>query len=801
MRSPHRLLARIALLLLAGVLLADAPIATSRASSAAAAPAAIAGLGAAAEVVTDPYGIPHVRAATLADAYAAWGWVTARDRGWQLVLSRAQAQGQTHRWLGNDALQADGGAQLFRLHERAVAIWERERADADVRTALEAFARGVNSYFADCRAGRRPWPPEVQRLGITPEDWKPEDSVALLLGFGITLDLALPEASEAKAIEKHGVEWVLQRRRFEDAWGYSSVPDMATAPRKIAERAAAAVPPTRLPEAVVAATARAVAQWPGADADGATRASNEFAVGGGRTASGAPIVANDPHLALEAPSPFYAVHVSVPGTVDAAGACVPGLPIVVSGHNAQAAWGVTALSIDVVDLYADTLDAAGTHVRFRSGWAPVTTAPYDLHYRVLGLSIPVPAFVQQRRYGPHGPIVNFDRKHHLAVALRWSAFEDARITLRGLVGIERATSAAEITTRASRLVTPTLNFVAADASGDVRYRACGLLPHRPYAYTPGLLPGDGAHEWAGYVAADSMPQWQVPRDAFVVNANNRPAGAAYAERLDRFDWAADRARRIAARLAGDASMTLADAVSVQNDTYSSASARQLPALMHAVETLNSLQPRELAALDSLRRWDFLARRGRVAPTIARAWWNVYVRRARLDGLPGLALAALEGRAPEALLAPGTETREAPTVAARAALDAALDSLTRQLGPDMSTWRYGRVHRARFTHALSDLDGRKRWEPAATPVDGDGSTPCVGAASMPYRSEVTHGPAWRMVVDLAHPDSALVVLPPWNSADSRIALLPDWADHRPVPLLTSWPRVLATARERVTLTPR
>lgn len=785
------------------ILAAAFPPAAPRAAAPAAAPL-LAGLSAPAEVITDRYGIPHIRAASLRDAYAAWGWVTARDRGWQLVISRAQAQGQTHRWLGNDALQADGGAQLFRLHERAVAIWQRERGDTEVRSALESFARGVNAYFEDCRAGRRAWPAEVKRLHIDPENWRPEDSVALLLGFGITLDLVLPEASEAKAIEKHGAAWVLQRRRFENAWPYVTVPDAAKptgragAANVVPAPASGAALPHALPHALIAATARAVAQWPGADAEGATRASNEFAIGGGRTANGRPILANDPHLALEAPSPFYAVHVSVPGTMDAAGACVPGLPIVVSGHNTSVAWGVTALSIDVVDLYADTLDAEGTHVRYAGGWAPVTTAPYDLHYQVLGLSIPIPTFVQQRRYGPHGPIVNFDPKHHLAVALRWSAFEDARVTLRGLIGIERSSSAAEVTTRASHLVTPTLNFVAADAAGDVRYRACGLMPHRPYAFTPGLLPGDGRHEWAGYVATDSMPQWQVPRDAFVVNANNLPAGAAYAERLDRFDWAADRARRIAARLAGDANMTLADAVSVQNDTYSSASARQVPALMHAIEALNSLQPRELAALDSLRRWDMLTRRGRVAPTIARAWWNVYVRRARLDGLPGLALAALEGRASDALHAPGGDQPEAPAVAARAALDAALDSLTHQLGPDMSTWRYGRVHRARFVHALSDLDGRNRWEPTPTPVDGDGSTPSVGASSVPFRSEITHGPAWRMVVDLAHPDSALVVLPPWNSEDSQVPLLPDWADHRPVPLLTSWPRVQATARERVEL---
>ena len=254
-----------------------------------------------------------------------------------------------------------------------------------------------------------------------------------------------------------------------------------------------------------------------------------------------------------------------------------------------------------------------------------------------------------------------------------------------------------------------------------------FIPRRPFAFTRGLLPSDGRHEWAGYVPADSMPMWRVPADRFVVNANNRPAGSNLHEGADRFDWAADRALRMAQRLEGDRDLTMADAASVQNDVYSRASARQVPALLHAVESLNSLQPRELAALDT-----------------------------------------------------------------------ALDSLTAKLGPDMRKWTYGRVHLARFAHALSELDGRKRWEPPLTPEDGDGSTPCVGGTSEPYSVTVTHGPAYRHVVDLASPDSSIGIVPPYNSAEASVDLRQDWADHRYVPFLLDWARVRAHAANAVTL---
>ncbi len=767
---------------------------------------AVPGLAAAAEVVTDRWGIPHLRARDLSDLYLLWGFVTARDRLWQLECTRRAARGHLYEWAGNSTLEADGGAQLFRLGERAAAIWARERRDPATREPLERYAAGVNAYLALCRRGAAPWPREFARVGHRPEDWRPEDSVLLLLGMGVTLDLDLPELREARELRRHDAAWIAARRRFEGRWIYDTIPD-SVARRLYAGdlaplRPAADAPRAGLPAGLAERAAAALAAFaPPRDDDGASRASNAFAVGPSRSASGAPLFANDPHLALATPGPFYVVHVSVPGVVDAAGACIPGLPAIVSGRNRDCAWGVTALSADVVDVYADTLSADGRRVRWNGGWADVVERPFDLRFRFLGLSVPPPG--QTRRYTPHGPVVSFDRKHHLALSVRWSAFEDGRVTLAAMLGVERSRDAREVARRFATLVTPTLNLIVADRGGHVRYQACGLLPRRARAPAPGPLPGDGAHEWTGFVATERMPAWDVPAGGVVVNANNRPVGPAFPDPLPRYDWAHDRALRIAQRLGGDPSITLADLRSVQNDVRSTMASRLVPRLVACADSARgTLGPRARAALDTLRGWDFEARRDRVAPTLWRAWYAALARRWGLEGLPARLLATLDGEARETPAL--ARVSERPARGAAAALDSALVDLARLLGPDLSTWRWGRAHRAHFPREIAGwYPDEPGWRTASVAVDGDNSTPCVAPSRLPRSIEVVHGPAFRHLVDLAVGDSSLAVIPPGNVPDdapSARELTRLWAGHGYVPLFLEGPRIDAVAAGRLRLTP-
>ncbi|TMQ71046.1 MAG: penicillin acylase family protein, partial [Candidatus Eisenbacteria bacterium] len=171
-------------------------------------------------IVTDRWGIPHLRATRLDDLYFAWGYVTARDRLWQLEYSRRAARGELWQWLGNAKLRDDGGAQLFELATRAHRIWERERLRPEVEMPLRRYADGVNAYLAESRRGAHRWPRELLFLGRTADEWQPEDTFLVLLAQGMVLDFDLPELDEADEIAKHGRAWEDARHRFEDALAY-----------------------------------------------------------------------------------------------------------------------------------------------------------------------------------------------------------------------------------------------------------------------------------------------------------------------------------------------------------------------------------------------------------------------------------------------------------------------------------------------------------------------------------------------------------------------------------------------------
>jgi len=763
------------------------------------------GLGARVEIVTDRFGIPHVHARTRADLYYAWGFVTARDRLWQIEQMRAQVEGRQWRWFGNRTLTQDGGAQLFELSERAERIWERDRDDPIVAEALGRYAEGVNTYLALCRSGERPWPREFGLIHAQPADWRASDAYRVLFGEAFLLDFVVPEMAESDSIARHGEHWLDERRRFEDDRHYVSIPDTAAArmyagwPRSVAATATASHSRDALPSGVGITN-----DWLAAMAarDPEQRASNAFAVGPRRSASGSALLANDPHLPLTSPGTLHVIHLSCDeDSTDAMGAYCPGMPALVSGRNRRVAWGLTVLSMDNIDLYADTLSADRRSVRYGGEWVRVREGGFDMRYRALGF-LDLPPFGQKRRYTPHGPVIRWDTRSGIAVSVRWAG-RDEDMKLGRLIGLEHSRDVADLTARWRTLVRPTFNIIAADIDGHVRYQAVGAEPRRGFAPIRGLVPGDGHHEWLGQIAPDSMPAWDVPPGGFVANGNNLPVGASYPEPLPRFDWRQDRARRLAQRLGGDTRLTMDDMASVQNDVVSRAAAELAPLLIaHADSVRDRLSPRARAALDTLRAWRFDTRRWYVAPTLYRAWWATLWSQQGWSDVPGFAAAAVAGRAgADAFHDPLTGAPVRPAFAVATALDSSLVKLEQMLGPELASWTWGRAHVARFAHGLARID--PSLEPPLAAEDGDNATPSVGASYLPRTREVRHGPVWRQVVDLAHPGLAWGVVPPGNAAEGPHSrdLLARWVNHRYVPLAMDPAMIAKLGESELVLTPR
>lgn len=752
-------------------------------------------------VVTDRFGIPHVRARTLADLYYGWGWVTARDRLWQLEHTRRAARGELWEWFGNSKLRDDGGAQLFELAARARRSWVADSANAEVRTAIEAYAAGVNARIAECRRGEAAWPPELRDLERTPADWTAEDCYLIPLAQAMVLDFDLPELGERDAVAKHGQDGMTRRRRFEGELAYTTIPDSAAlrlwgdAPVET-EAAATLLAPAAPGRDLTARARAALGSWLVAQ-DPESRASNFFAVGAGRSRSGAPLLANDPHLPLSAPAALHVIHLSLEGGFDAIGAYAPGLPILATGRNRDCAWGVTSLAADVVDVYADTLSADGKRVRANGEWVAIREEPFAMKFRLPGGAL-APLVGQKRRYGPHGPIVIHDRKQRVAYGVRWAGYDETW-SLAGVLGLERATSAGAIADRVRTLRTPCFNFAIADARGRVIYQVAGAVPRRGFTPPWGPLPGDGAHEWAGVLAPEELPRWEPPSRGWIVNGNNLPARAPGLEPWPRYEWSHDRAWRMDALLATAPAggLGLDDLATIQNDLFSRGAERFVPRLLRLAQGLREsgrLDARAAAALDTLAAWDFVAARGRVAPALYRGWLAALDRQAGTEGLHGLIAAALDGRAPEAL------GRVTPEAAAAAGLDTALVRLRALLGDDLPTWTWERAHQARFRHRVD-----AKYEPALVPADGDNSTVSVGRSHLPWNVEFGHGPVFRHVVDLAIPDSSLGIVTPGNHGEPGHPhahdLAPLWADHRYVPFLMSWDRIAAHLEDERVLAPR
>jgi penicillin amidase len=613
---------------------------------------AIPGLTDRASIVTDRWGIPHIEAANLHDLYLAWGYVTAHDRLWELEVSRRAASGRMWEWFGNATLRDDGGAQLLELAERGRRAWERDSLDANVRETVEAYAAGINAYIVRCHRGEVTWPDELATIAHEPEPWRPADTYLMLWAQGLLLDVDLPELDEAQQIAKSGYVAVERRRRFEMSVTYPTIPDSAAerlyGPRKPGMAARTddeddvAPPATRTLEDspttiaarvtpdVAARAERALGRWASfALPELRDHASNVFAVGPKRSASGKPMLANDPHLSLGVPSPLHLVHLRVPGVLDVAGATVPGLPSIVSGRSRTCAWGITALNADVSDVYADSLSADGKQVRWRGGWFTLRDEPYAMRFRLPG-GVHIQALGQHRRYGPHGPVVSYDRKRHLALEMRWGP-PDSLVTLRDLLGIERSTDARDVARRFSTLAVPCLNMVAADVHGHVVYQVAGAPPRR--AVDPGLgaQPGDGRQEWAGWITGDSLPRWGRRPMASSSTATTFPSIPATGRRS-----CASTSRTIA-RCASPSgwgrSAHHARGSAQRPERRPRAGGRALsPRLLAATAgAATRLSPRAQAARDTLSAWDLSARRDRVAPTLYRAWYGAFLRRTGLRG--------------------------------------------------------------------------------------------------------------------------------------------------------------------------
>ncbi len=726
-----------------------------------------------AEILLDGRGIAHVRAQDEPTLWFALGYLHARDRFFQMDMARRTAAGRLSEVVGPRGLQVDRAMRTWRI--AAAANAQASRLAVGEHRALEAYADGVNAALA--RYGR--WiSAETWLTGLEPEPWAIEDSLCLGLLYHVAMSPAMGEEL-GRAVELAR----LGRDRAVDLWGWSP----READRWIPPAPAISTP--RQPDEPIGPEYSLIG-------------SNAWAVGPSRSATGRPLLANDPHLGVSLPGSFYAVHLAAP-QLHCAGLTLPGAPGVVAGHNERVAWGVTNAQLDDQDLYALTLDDARSAELIDGRLQDLRTVTERIAVRWREEPEVLKILLSER-----GPVIR-DRGREV-LALEWTGLHSPS-SLEAVLQTNRARSVRDVAEAWRDTAGPYLQIVAADADGHILQCLSGLLPERQRG--AGRLPAPGLDSrwaWGGMVSMPDELRRVDPEEGFVAAANHdpfaegdygaaRPLPGEFAE-----PW---RVRRIRSALASRNDWRAADFVTLQGDLRSGLAVALLQQLRPELEAHRGRTAAALAAWDGRMAADAVAPHlySRLRLELAQA---IGGDEAAQSGLPSSPLASSDVLR---LLAGGMDPawwddNRTTTVEDRAAIvTRALDQLDR--GRFVESW--GEAHQVTFRHPLADVPvaGRwlgRAWSRGPYPIGGDGTTVNASYWSPRRPFETLGVAAARFVVDVGSWDDSILVLPvgqsgrPWSAhyADQLGA----WLRVEPLAFPFSREAVDSAAMARLTLLP-
>jgi penicillin G amidase len=712
----------------------------------------------------DADGVPRIIAQNDEDLSFGLGFVHAQERLFQMELQRRYGAGRLSEIFGPQAVAVDRQMRVLGLYRAAEA--EIPFLSTEMNHALDAYAAGVNAFLTSRRGAL---PPEFLLLGFAPEPWRPADSLVwgklMAVQLGGNYRGELLRARMARTIPAADLDFL-----------YPDYPK--DAPTTLAEMAPIyrQMALDELYEALPALV-------------GPIYASNNWVVDGVHSASGKPILANDPHLAFGSPGFWYLARLETPQH-QITGATAAGVPLVVIGHNERIAWGFTTTTADVEDLFVEQVDPAdpGRYL------TPQGSAPFQSRHETVVVkgAAPVEITIRETR---HGPVLSdalppgaADRGFVLALAATFTIPGDR--SAEALWEVNRAADWPSFRAALRQFVGPVQNIVYADVDGTIGFIAPGQVPIRRRGQ--GWLPAPGwtgSHDWTGFIPFDALPTAINPPSGHFVTANNKIVPDNYPYFLSR-DWdLPNRAERIEALLAATPVQTAASSAAIQADTFSLMAERLVP-LMTGTVTQN---PATREMVERLRNWDFRMDMDKVEPLLFTAWLREFSR-SILFGRFGDAVSDywdLRPRVMEAVLTerpdwcddPKRPGEESCGSRLAEALEATLARLGRDYGSDMAQWQWRRAHVAVFANSVfSRIPMLRDWLRIAIPTPGAYDTLNRGPSTI--RDDTTpfeqrFGAGLRMIADLASPEDARMITAPGQSGDPLSAhyadLLQRWRD--------------------------
>ena len=771
------------------------------------------GLEKPAEILIDQWGVPHIYARTHYDAFFVQGFNAARDRLWQIDLWRRRGLGTLSEVFGPTLLKRDEAARLFLYRGDMYREWLAYGSDA--KRIAEAFVAGINAYVRLIEQKPELLPVEFRMLNYKPALWNPDD-VVRIRSHGLWRN-AGSEIRRAQVACKAGLQADLTRRSLEPAH-VTRVPEglevcdirdeilslynLATGNVVFSKDVLKAAQTGERAALASAILAQAEPHQPDEGVISDAEGSNNWAISGRLTASGRPILANDPHRAHSLPSLRYIAHLNAPG-LNVIGAGEPGLPGLSIGHNERIAFGLTIFYIDQEDLYVEDLNPANPNeVKWMGRWEPMQMIEDSIAVRG---AAPVKVTLKFTR---HGPVIFEDIAKDRAYALRAAWLEPGMAPYFGSVEYMRAQNWDQFLAAMNRWGAPSENQVYADIDGNIGWKPGGLAPIRPHH--DGLLPvpGDGRYEWAGFYDMDQLPVEANPARGWIATANhmNIPANNPVPAAKLGMEWVPKwRFERIKEVLERPDKKTLQDMVSLQTD-YLSVPARKIVLLLKDTQTQDL---RVSEAITVLRNWDFRLTAESPAAALFQVWYDRYLGPA-VVGLrtPPDAIKLIGDIDSNALLAvlehpAGRAQRDALFVGT---LRRAIAEMEQRQGTNWLQWSWGKLHQIEFNHPLApllDAEAAKQMNLAARPRGGGAFT--VNANSYPVSTmKVTGGASFRMVLDVGNWDNALAINVPGQSGDPKSAHYGDlfdlWSRDAAFPLLFSRGAIEKVTEMKIQLTP-
>ena len=745
------------------------------------------GLEGTVNVFRDRWGIPHVQASTVPDAFFAQGLVTAQDRLWHMDWDRRRALGRWAEVAGSSGVEQDKMMRRFRLGASAQSDFAV--VTSETRTMLESYANGVNAFIASVSD----LPIEYQITDSTPEPWEPWHSMLVFKVRHIFMGVFERKIWNARMVQRLG-----------------------------AEKAQAAIPVSLPGELLIVppgaeysgSTDKSLpdffegAEWPGLPAweEGG---SNNWAVHGRRTASSKPLLAGDPHRGLEAPSVYYQNHIAC-DEFDVVGLSFPGVPgFPHFGHNAEVAWCVTHAMADYQDLYIERFkEGDPTYYEFMGQWqrADVETESIE----VAGA-----ATQEIRTYSTgHGPIVVGDPTDGIALAFKYTATAEPIKAFDSIRQMLAAASVDELDESMREWVDPANNFLSIDVQGNIKYLTRGRLPIRPKANAWLPVPGwNGDYEWSGHIPFEEMPRSRNPDIGFIATANNRIVNEDYPHYIGLDFDGEHRARCIFEKLGGLNRATAEDMADV-HALRSSIPAAKICPLLQEVEGLSDAAAE---AKGLLLAWDHGMEKTRPEPTIFSALHDVLTdsRVASLLGPMAGDVAGETGRGAPSWVGRvksglhhwlASLPRSERDALLAESLENAVQNLRSLLGEDMNGWAWGRVHRTNPQHALSGPfpELAEMLNPPSVAAHGDGFTPLAGSYSTAEPYLITSASMARYVFDSSNWDNSRWIVPLGASGHPGSPHCSDqaeaWADASLVPMIYDWNVISIEAETQQVLCP-